>query len=227
MAEPNVPLPDQPMSGYVSYDGVDDVRANDQIEVRGTNGRSEHFYEVLSIREGDKPYVYDHKSEEFTLFTKEEMREVLDRDDSYKWTILVREVVPGAGSPTDSLLFYTYAVQNPELPEGGYAFYFGWALENENPVKNMPEWNGSTFDMGFRDLRGKALPGGELEDLYDEMGEDISELVGLTLTVAEFNARRLMEFKTEPTYDEEMKRRMERDSENIVDVAESQQNVYL
>jgi hypothetical protein len=228
MTDANAPFPEAPMSGFLTFETTDDVRPNDNIEVRATEEtEDDHFYEIVSIRENDEIYMYDHKTSSLDTFTKEDVRDILEQENSYHHTILSREVVPIEDAPSDTLVFYVYAVENPKLPDDKRAIQFGWAVENQNPLRDMPEYNESVTALAWEDLREKVSVDGNLPEFYETFDEQAQEAINLAVSVGEFNARKLFGVDGEPTYDEELERRMERDSSSIEDVSQEMDDVYV
>lgn len=228
MANSEIPFPDGLTTGCVEYDSVPSLLPGDEIEVRNEDDEERlHKYEILSIRNNERPYVRDHVEEEFKMFEKNEMREVLENENSYHWAVLNRETIPVDDHPTDTLVVWTFAVENPHAGDRR-GLFFCWSITNQRPVQDMPELDGFIMGANFEMLRESIRNAeGDLSELYDTLSGSTPEILDTLAIVAEFNAESRFNLHTEPTYGDEMRRRMERDAETLGDAIEMSENVYV
>lgn len=210
MSNRNPMLPDSPMDGIAEFSGTSDVRPNDQIRV-GVNP-TEYFYEILTIQKDDI-LTYDHESEKYEELTKNELRNILMKDSSYKWTILTRELIPIGLAST--LCLYVYAAEFPDVPDNR-VLIVGWTIEEGQPPRSVSSFDElgkyAKFSEIREDVKNKS---GCFEPLFEELSDNIAEIVDLSIISAEFNAQQIFGLKTDPTYDKEMERRLKRDASPI------------
>lgn len=223
----NPPVADDPMSGFVHFDNVNDVRPNDQIRV----GDGDHFYEILSIREDDSSYVYDHENEEFSEFTKQELASLLKQDDSYLWTIVNREFIPllnPNGDPEETLMLYMYAAEFPDIPTNK-AIVFGWLTDSEYPPTTLSKIEDISIFANYFDLHDSINSRSDcFEKLFTEFrGDDLEEKITFAAYCAEYNTQQMFELNHDPTYDEEIGELLDQESESILDTAKQANNLYF
>lgn len=234
----DIPFPDDPMSGLVVLESpADDLRPGDIVRVM-EDGKTTHAYELLSIREDQSAVAHDTEVDEIVNLDKDELQFIMERDETYHWTILNREIIPIQNHPVDTLTVFIYTVEAPTVPDNAKGLVLQWAFTPQRPVENMPDPDGMLMELTFEGLRQAvsegdlsehaSQPSGDIQELHDKFTDDsdIQHLLDLSVVAAEYNAQQMFEFHTEPTYDEEMKRRLEREAQPLEEAIKLNNSLY-
>lgn len=227
---PAVPFPDEVTSGYLYNEEGYNFFPNDQIEIRDeeTNDKTE-LYEILSIRDQEELKVYKYMAEEFESMGVDEVNQLLEKENAYRWFILYREEVPIKGHPSmESIVFYVYGIESPFIEGSNLALLFLWASSNSYPSKTMPDVEEIVEAPTFEKLQENLLEkSGRLEKLYTEMEGSVEEDVGLIATFGEFNARKRFDVDEPRTYDEETRQRIKEKAAKLETHLKENENIYV
>lgn len=190
-----VRLADSPVSGVLPES---QIRPVDEIRVVGDEGNTEKQYTVLAVDENEnEATVFEHHSETEQQFTDSELDTVLNREGTYHHAIAERSGYEI--NDVETLMLYTYVIDNPHLPGNARVPVLYWAVHPETPVETMPTIDGRISALDFASLRDNATNTNTV-DLYEAYGDWILDSVEEHLNHAEFNARNIFDFTTEPTY---------------------------
>lgn len=215
------PIAEDPMAGYLSFEQTNDIRSGAQIRIN-----TEHFYEVLSIREDDTVLCYDHETQESQLFSSQEIKQMLLKDDSYLWSILNRETVQ-IGDLNESVILYYYGAEFPDISTDDRVLVIGWCTDDNYPPETVSNFTEMSLFANFMDVRDAINSQSEcFEELYDRFTGDINNMLHAATTAAEYNAESLFELQHKPTYDDELQRTLERQSKSIENTVEQYEGIY-
>lgn len=222
-------LADNPMSGYCSFETVNDIRPCDQIRI-GSNAPPDHFYEIISVRRDDPEksvQIYDHQSNELSLKSKTEVKEILKSDDSYLWSILCRELIPiETASGKDCLAVYIYAIES-HLLDNNRGLFVGMDLSNNFPPKQIANFSESDVYPTFEEIRSDLNnSSGVFEEIIETLSGDIYQLLNCTISAAEYNAENLFGTQTDSTYTAEMKSQLDESAQHIQKTSDKSNIVY-
>lgn len=219
----SVPVSDSPLTGAIP-DLL--VRPADEFRVIEDQEDNKH-YTVLSVLENEDAYMYEWTDEEYITMENNELDEFMNRENVYHHSILSREFIPIDGNTSDTLALYSYAVENPYLDDAR-GLTFGWGIENQNPIKNMPSLTERIVAPNFEELRNKATnsENENVKELYRKLSGDTKDIIDMFIISAEYNARQIFNMRTEPTYSEEIASRLEDTAISIKEVQELSECVY-
>lgn len=220
--EERVPVADEPMSDYIHFKNVSDIRPCDQIRV-GDEERVD-FYEILSIRSDNTVNVYNHKKEEYNLLEEDEINNILSRDDSYKWSILVREIVPISKS-NESLLIYFYAIESPSIGDDR-VLICGWSIENQYPPETVTSFDKMSYFATFEEIQ-KSIQNKEdcFKPLFEKFNGEVGEILRFSAISAEYNADQLFGLQTEKTFGKEMEKQIQQKASTIDNTSIAHNNI--
>lgn len=218
----NVPFPDHFSTGVVQFEDIPDLRPGDMVRVADGDQIIES-YELLSVREDESVVVDVESRDNPQHFDKEAFEQELTQGTPNVWTLLNRATVSIDNAVSSSLVLFAYAFSHRGLPNDECMLAFTWADTPQDPVTSMPETEGMVSSMRFDKLRESlrtGTPVGDVKEvdesltrLYDTFDDELlSEALDEFIVVAEFNATKLLSVYTEPTYDAETERRLERDA---------------
>lgn len=223
MSHSGPPLADDPNSNYIHYEDTSDIRPNDQIRVGSDNVTN--FYEILTIRENDEIHTYDHETGDYDMFTKEEFGDILQDENTFKWSILQREIIP-IDDANESLLVYIYAAEFPAVDDNR-VLLTGWSIEGGQPPESVDEFTKLGKFLTFEDMRDAIDKGSDcFGELFETLSGDLREVLDHTAVSAEYNAQSLLGLQTDPTYDDEMKRRLDREAQHIDEMSKQYESIY-
>lgn len=226
-----IPMADSFHSGIVELDNMTDLKPGDMVRFDKNGGATEK-YELLSVC-SDGSVIVDTGGREIPKrLSEEDFSNILKGVNPDVWTILNRSVHPIEDSDCESLVLFSYAFSNERISSDDLMIAVLWSVTNQNPVKMMPSVDGTISSLRFDMLRealstgrtskGVSTPDSSLKRLYDEFNDDVlSEVLDQFVVVSEFNATKLLDFRTETTFDRDTKSRLERDAESIEEHTEN------
>jgi len=224
MTVTEVPLADDPTSGVLHFDesGFNNMKLGDLINT------PDEDYELLSIREDDRVMMVDHQIKEISTVTKSDIKSVLEKDWARTWSILHREIVPvSVNATTKSLLLYFYAAEMDEVSTDDRVLVTSWILNNQVPPETDSQPDETSLHMNFEDIQKDIVDGKScFEALYETVDEDVTQIVRLSAHIAEYNADSLFGLQHEPTYTDELKQSLDRESVSISDMSSLAEKIY-
>jgi hypothetical protein len=226
MNHSNPPFPDDPMSGYLEFDSLNDIRPNDQLRVTTD---SKKFYEILSIRETShtekQVILYEHTADSIVNYTKSEVKSILKKDDSYLWSILNRGIFQVESG--QSVVVYVSAAEETGVKDHRI-LYFGWQVLPQFPPTMTGEFNSIHPFSTFSQMKDSIETGSDLFTEFPAQKSTIDWESNLCKLVssAEYNADQMFGLKTETTYSDGEQNRIKEAASKIKHTALAFNSIY-